>query len=283
MKPIDAPLLPPGVSPVQVTAWRDARAQPQADWLADEVPVALVFNGISHAVMMASPADLEDFALGFGLTEGLLDSPAELYGIELQTVPEGIELQLQVASACAWRLKERRRTLAGRTGCGLCGTDNLGQVRRTLPPVPARTFSAHALGRAQRELRQSQAVQQLTGATHAAAWCAPSGEVRLVREDIGRHNALDKLIGALVRAGIDAGAGFICITSRASFEMVQKTAMAGVGTLAAVSAPTALAVQTAAQCGLALAGFVRGDTLVAYTFAERLALAASTRGTPHAR
>jgi len=274
MKPFDAPLLPPGVCPVQVTAWRDAHAQSQADWLADEVPVALVFNGISHAVMMASPADLEDFALGFGLTEGLLDSPAELYGVEVQTVAEGIEVQLQVSAACAWRLKEQRRTLAGRTGCGLCGTDSLDQVRRKLPRVPARPFSPQALNRAQRELRQSQAVQQLTGATHAAAWCAGNGEVGLVREDIGRHNALDKLVGALVRAGIETGEGFICITSRASFEMVQKTAMAGVGTLAAVSAPTALAVQTAQQCGLALAGFVRGDTLVAYTFAERLGLAA---------
>ena len=274
MKPVDAPLLPPGVRPVQVTAWRGDRVQPQADWLAEEVPVALVFNGISHAVMMASPADLEDFALGFGLSEGLLDSPAELYGVEVQSVADGIEVQLQVAAACEWRLKERRRTLAGRTGCGLCGTDSLSQVRRTLPTVPARSFSPQAIGRAQRELRQSQAVQQLTGATHAAAWCTSDGEVRLAREDIGRHNALDKLIGALVRGGIDAGDGFICITSRASFEMVQKTAMAGVGTLAAVSAPTALAVQTAQQCGLALAGFVRGDTLVAYTFPERFGLGA---------
>lgn len=273
MKPLDAPLEPAGVRAVQVTAWRGAQARQQPDWLADEVPVALVFNGISHAVMMASPADLEDFALGFGLTEGLLAHAGELRGVDVHEVPGGLEVRLEVAAACEWRLKERRRSLAGRTGCGLCGTDSLDQVRRTLPQTPARPFTAAALARAQRELRMSQGVQQLTGATHAAAWCNAQGQVLLAREDIGRHNALDKLVGALVRAGQPAGEGFICITSRASFEMVQKTAMAGVGLLAAVSAPTALAVDTALQCGLALAGFVRGDDLVAYTFPERLGLA----------
>jgi FdhD protein len=277
MNPMDAALVPAGVCNVQVTAWRSAHSQEQADWLADEVPVALVFNGISHAVMMASPADLEDFALGFGLTEGLLASPAELQGVEVQEVPNGIELHLNVSAACAWRLKERRRTLAGRTGCGLCGTDSLDQVRQVLPPAPASEVSASAMGRAQRELRLSQAVQQLTGATHAAAWCALDGKVNFAREDVGRHNALDKLVGAMVRAQANPADGFICITSRASFEMVQKTAMAGVGVLAAVSAPTALAVDTARSCGIALAGFVRGDELVAYTFPERLGLRVGLR------
>jgi len=272
MKPIDAPLLPPGVTERRVTAWRGGRAHTQTDSLAEEVPVALVFNGISHAVMLASPCDLEDFALGFGLTEGLLADRAELYGIDICAAPGGIELRLDVAAACEWRLKERRRTLAGRTGCGLCGTDSLDQVRRALPRPPARGHSVQALGRAQRELQGTQALQRLTGATHAAAWCSPDGAVQLAREDVGRHNALDKLAGALARAGVDAGEGFICITSRASFEMVQKAAMAGIGTLAAVSAPTALAVQTAQACGVALAGFVRGDDLVAYTFPERLGL-----------
>ena len=181
-------------------------------------------------------------------------------------------LRLEVASAAFVRLKERRRTLAGRTGCGLCGTDSLDQVHRPLPPVPALTLAPRALCEAQRALRGEQSVQQLTGASHAAAWCRPDGQVVLVREDIGRHNALDKLVGALARSGLPAGEGFICITSRASFEMVQKTAMAGVGLLAAVSAPTALAVDTAQAAGLALAGFVRGDDLVAYTFPERLGL-----------
>ena len=192
--------------------------------------------------------------------------------LEVREVPDGIELQLEVAAACAWRLKERRRTLAGLTGCGLCGAESLGQVRRELPRVAALDLTPQALARGQRELQRSQAMQKLTGATHAAAWCAVDGQVLLVREDVGRHIALDKLVGAMVRSAANPAEGFICVTSRASFEMVQKTAMAGVATLAAVSAPTALAVDVARSCGLALAGFVRGDALVAYTFAERLGL-----------
>jgi FdhD protein len=215
--------------------------------------------------MMATPADFEDFALGFGLTEGFLLDASELYGVEVAQACEGIEVQMEVSSACLARLKERRRTLAGRTGCGLCGTDSLAQVRRTLPKVTPLPVAREALAQAQRTLRSWQSMQQLTGASHAAAWCNAQGEVQVVREDVGRHNALDKLVGALVRERIEAATGFICITSRASFEMVQKAAMAGVGTLAAVSAPTALAVDTALQCGLALAGFVRGDDFVAYT------------------
>jgi FdhD protein len=272
VKPAETPPVPPGVREARVTPWRQGQALDQADWLAEEVPVALVFNGISQAVMMASPADLDDFALGFGLTEGLLAHAAELYGVESQEVAGGIELRLEVASACEQRLKERRRMLAGRTGCGLCGTESLDQIHRALPRAPQCRSTPAALARAQRELRQSQAVQQLTGATHAAAWCALDGAVQLVREDVGRHNAIDKLIGAMRRSAAQPEQGFICITSRASFEMVQKAAIAGVGLLAAVSAPTALAVQTAQQCGLALAGFVRGDDLVAYTFPERLGL-----------
>jgi FdhD protein len=267
---------PQGLIATQVTALRDGVVQRRADWLAEEVPVAMVFNGISHAVMMASPTDLDDFALGFGLTEGLLKGTAELYGCEAVRVPDGIELRLHVASACEWRLKESRRTLAGRTGCGLCGTDSLQQVRRSLPAAPAVTLDPAALTTAQRALRAHQTLQQCSGATHAAAWCDRGGRIVLSREDVGRHNALDKVIGAMVRAGIDPSAGFLCITSRASFEMVQKAAMAGAGVLAAVSAPTALAVQVAQDAGLVLAGFVRGVVLVAYTFAERLGLATAS-------
>jgi len=283
VKLLDADRVPAGVSGAQVTVWRDGRGRAQHDWLAEEVPVALVFNGISHAVMMASPADLEDFALGFALTEGLLISAAELYGTELRTVAEGLEVHLEVAAACEWRLKERRRSLAGRTGCGLCGTDSLSQVRQALPAAPVVRLVPQALARAQRGLHAAQVAQQLTGATHAAAWCDLEGNVQLMREDVGRHNALDKLVGALVLAKLDASQGFIAITSRASFEMVQKAAMAGVGALAAVSAPTALAVNSAQACGLALAGFVRGDDFVAYTFPERFSLlktGASSSETP---
>lgn len=272
MKPVDAQLAPTGVAPAWVDGWRGATLSRHPDWLAEEVPVALVFNGISHAVMLASPTQLEDFALGFGLSEGLLQRASELYGIDIEPVCDGIELRLEVAAACEMRLKARRRTLAGRTGCGLCGTDSLAQVRHDLPAAPTLATTPAALARAQRELRVHQAVQQLTGAAHAAAWCDADGEVRLVREDIGRHNALDKLIGAMQRSGVAPQDGFVCITSRASFEMVQKTVMAGAGLLAAVSAPTALAVQVARQANLGLAGFVRGDDLVAYTYPERFGL-----------
>lgn len=261
-----------GVLPAGVVALRGGVAEHASDWLADEVPVALVFNGISHTVMLVTPAELEDFALGFALTEGLIDHPAELLDVDHQPTPEGIELRLEVTAACAWRLRERRRSMAGRTGCGLCGAESLAQVRQPVPALAAVRLSPAAVARAQRELRMRQPMQQLTGAAHAAAWCSPEGKVLLVREDIGRHNALDKLIGAMVRARIDPRGGFACITSRASFEMVQKSARAGIAALAAVSAPTALAVELAQRCGQLLIGFARGDDLVAYTFPERLGL-----------
>ena len=262
-------VLPEGVSQRVVTRYQAGTAHAQTDFVAQEVPLALLFNGISHAVMMASPSDLEDFALGFGLTEGLLESPQELYGIEVQTVAQGIELRLEVSAACEWRLKERRRTLAGRTGCGLCGTDSLAQVQRTLAKVHAVCVSAAAIQKAEAGLRAWQHVQQLTGATHAAAWADLNGNILRVREDIGRHNALDKLIGDLVRHRVEVSSGWLCITSRASFEMVQKAVAFGAGVLAAVSAPTALAIEVAQAHNLALAGYVRGDEWVAYTFPER--------------
>ncbi len=272
MKPFDEALMPAGVHVAQVSAWRAGQWQTHPDWLAEEVPVALVFNGISHAVMLASPDHLEDFALGFSLSEGLLQDPGELYGIDIQTSERGIELHLEVAAACEWRLKQRRRTMAGRTGCGLCGTESLDQVQRTLARAPETHVAAEVVGQALQSLRQWQAVQQLTGASHAAAWCAPDGRIVLVREDIGRHNALDKLIGAMARERIDTTQGWVCLTSRASFEMVQKTLAAGAGLLAAVSAPTALAVSLAERSGLALAGFVRGKDFVAYTYPQRFGL-----------
>jgi len=241
------------------------------DWVAEEVPVALEYNGISHAVMLATPLDLPDFALGFSLSEGLLEGPHELYDIETEVGELGITLRLQVSAAAFARLKGRRRSMAGRTGCGLCGAESLAQVARVLPLFsgPAR-FTQGAVARAMAGLAERQALQQRTGAVHAAAWCTADGEVKILREDVGRHNALDKLVGALAAAPIDTAAGFIAITSRASFEMVQKAAMAGVGLLAAVSAPTALAVSTAQQAGLTLAGFARQQGAVVYTHSDRL-------------
>ena len=276
MKSDDAELRPPGASQARVTTHRAGHTERATDWLADEVPVALVFNGISHAVMLATPADLDDFALGFGLTEGLLADASELHDVEIQQTKLGIELRMDVAGACEFRLKERRRNLTGRTGCGLCGTESLEHVQRVLPvPVVGehRTHvTAGAVARALRSLREAQSLQQSTGAAHAAAWCNSDGDALLLREDIGRHNALDKLAGAMSRAQTDASHGFVCVTSRASFEMVQKTAMTGASMLVAVSAPTALAVQTAVAAGLALAGFARREDFVAYTSPERFGL-----------
>ncbi|MBH1986794.1 MAG: formate dehydrogenase accessory sulfurtransferase FdhD [Burkholderiales bacterium] len=282
MSAADLPV--PGARLRRVSRWpREASglglsggAQEGADWLADEVPVALVFNGVAHTVMMASPLDLGDFALGFGLSEGLLASPDELREVEVRVSeppqPAGIELHLSVSPACEWRLKERKRTLAGRTGCGLCGAEGLQQVHRELPPVAPLQTTPAVLARAMAELHARQPLQQRTGATHAAAFCSAQGEALIVREDVGRHNALDKVIGALVRAGLSAQEGLLCLTSRASVEMAMKAVSAGVPILAAVSAPTALACDWAEAHNLALAGFVRGDRLVAYTFAERFNL-----------
>jgi FdhD protein len=240
------------------------------DWVAEEVPIALEYNGISQAVMLATPLDLADFALGFSLTEGFIDKPQQLFGIDEVPGPLGITLKLDIAAAAFARLKTRRRSLAGRTGCGLCGTESLEQVARALPAFTgAARFTQAALVQAVAAMADRQALQRVTGAVHAAAWCTADGSVQVLREDVGRHNALDKLVGALAAGGVDAAQGFIVVTSRASFEMVQKAAMAGVGLLAAVSAPTALAVATAQQAGLTLAGFVRQRGAVVYTHPKR--------------
>ncbi len=264
----DAPL-PSALVAVQPTRLGGSRREDE-EWVAEEVPVALEYNGLSQAVMLATPLDLEDFALGFSLSEGLIASAADLLDVEVQTRPNGIALQLRVTARCELLLKERRRSMAGRTGCGLCGTDNLDQVFRPpahpVPPLPiARDALIPVLSRSMRELSEAQPLQQRSGGIHAAAWCAPDGAVAMVREDVGRHNALDKLIGALARAGIDTAQGFAAVTSRASFEMVQKAAGAGMPLLAAVSAPTHLAIRTAQACGLTLAGFVREGRATLYS------------------
>lgn len=248
------------------------------DWLTEEVPVALVFNGISHAVMLASPSDLDDFALGFALTEGLIASVQDCYGIEVRTVPQGMEVQLAISARAEQALKARRRSLAGRTGCGLCGVESLTQVTRAIAPLTEAeqtcTVKPELVLQTFAAMRPLQNEQNRSGCTHAAAWCDADGRILLLREDVGRHNALDKIIGAASRAQLAPSAAWIAITSRASFEMVQKCAAARVGLLAAASAPTALAVRQAQQLGLALAGFVRGHTLAVYTHAERFIISA---------
>jgi FdhD protein len=283
-----APAAPPafceGARSLKVRGVRKGLPFAIEDWVAEEVPVALEYNGVSHAVMLATPLDLEDFALGFSLSEGILDAAHELYAVEEETSPLGVTLHLQVASGPFARLKERRRTLTGRTGCGLCGTESLEHVARSLPVLPdlaeQRLFSRESISRAMSQFVELQTLQQATGAVHAAAWCSAQGDVMWLREDVGRHNALDKLIGALAAHDVDAASGFIAVTSRASFEMVQKTAMAGVSLLAAVSAPTSFAVTTAQKAGMTLVGFARQQDLVVYGHAERLAMDAEAA---HAR
>lgn len=261
----------PGATHVSVLLNRGGKQTQTTDWLADEVPVSLVFNGLSHAVMLATPLDIEDMAIGFAFTEGFLQRRAELYGVEVETTPLGIEAQLEVSSACFARLKDRRRSLAGRTGCGLCGTESLEHVHLSPPPLRARpAVQASAIADALKAVQRFQVLQRSTGAVHAAAWCDLSGSVLLCREDVGRHNALDKVIGAMLVRQVDPSTGFLLVTSRASFEMVQKTAMAGVSMLIAISAATERAQRVATGAGVCLVGFARQSNFVAYTFPDRI-------------
>jgi FdhD protein len=268
-----------GAARVQAQALRDGRLHASQEWVAEEVAIALEVNGLSHAVMMATPLDLEDFALGFMLSEGLIETRGELLDVEVEPSEAGITLHMRVLQRQMHRLKERRRTLAGRTGCGLCGTESLDQAIRPICATVARCdVPASAIAHAMNGLAAMQDLQRTTGATHAAAWCDLDGVVRYLREDVGRHNALDKLVGAMARAGEDSARGFIAVTSRASYEMVHKTATAGVGLLAAISAPTRLAIDTAQRAGLTLAGFARGRNAVLYTRPARMLLPALPDG-----
>lgn len=269
---LDAALYHSQVQRWQVSASQSVKALAE-DVLAEEVPIALVYNGISHAVMMATPQDLEDFALGFSLTEGILQHAPELYGVELEVHEgSGISVHMEIASERFAKLKEHRRNLTGRTGCGLCGAERLEQVFK-LPTqretkITQLAISSQALLKAFAQMPNLQVLQQVTGATHACAWANAEGQIGLLREDVGRHNAMDKLIGALAKQGLPAG--LMMTTSRASYEMVQKVAMVGYDVLAAVSAPTGLAVRLAKQMDVALLGFVRGQQFVAYSHVERL-------------
>jgi FdhD protein len=247
---------------------RDGRRQQIDRVVPDEVPVALVYNGISHVVMMATPLDLEDFALGFSLSEGILNDPAEL--LDVETAPAG-EVRLQIAGRAFAALKERRRNLTGRTGCGLCGVDSIDQAIRDLPPiVNDRRFAVAAIFRAIDALPALQLLNQESRTLHAAAFCDAEGTVLALREDVGRHNALDKLIGFLRRQKIDPATGFAVITSRCSSEMVQKAVAMGLPMLVAVSAPTGLAQELADRHGLTLVALARSDSLIIVSEGWRL-------------
>ena len=239
--------------------------------LAEEVPVAMVYNGLSHAVMIGTPADLEDFALGFSLSEGILQSRGELLDIEIEQAKDGIAAMMTITQRRAAELGERRRTLAGRTGCGLCGVDSLDQVTRPLKPLAdGLRVEAGAIRRALGELRKWQTLNALTGAVHGAAWVTPDGAIALLREDVGRHNALDKLLGAMARNTTDPAVGFALITSRCSFEMVQKAATCGIAMLVAISAPTALALRVAEAVGVTIVALARADSISVYTHGQRV-------------
>lgn len=256
---------------VPVQRWEGGQASAARDRVAEEVPLALIYNGMPHVVMMASPADLEDFALGFSLSEGVIQTPAELRAVETDRVGDGIAVYMDIDEKRALGLENQRRNLAGRTGCGLCGAETIEQAVRHPAAVSSGVrIAPEVLQSALAQLAARQELNAKTGAVHAAAWATPDGELVAVREDVGRHNALDKMIGALAREGRSFEQGFALITSRASFEMAQKAATVGITLLAAISAPTGLAIRLAEETGLTLIGFARGRQCNVYTNPQRL-------------
>ena len=254
-----------------VERWQGSRHSLQQDYIAEEVPVSLIYNGTPHVVMLATPTNLEEFALGFSITEGIIKTPQELLSVRIYNRSNGIEVYLQIPQERFECLADKGRNLTGRTGCGLCGASTLQQAIRQPNVVNGDlTLPASELFSALADIKQRQTLNQLTGSVHAAAWVVPGQGVLDIREDVGRHNALDKLIGLLLRSGKNLASGFVIVTSRASYELVQKTASVGITMLAAISAPTGLAIRLAEEAGLTLIGFARDDQHVVYTHPHRL-------------
>lgn len=239
------------------------------DMVAEEFPVALVYNGISHAVMMATPRDLEEFAVGFSLTEGIVGRARDIYDLDVCFGEDSAEVRITIAQPEFLKLKGRRRALAGRTGCGVCGIESIALLDLTpekiTRPLPALAASSATVGRAARELMQYQDLMRQTGGVHAAAWCTADGTIVKVFEDVGRHNGLDKLIGYLALRRIAMHDGFVFLSSRASYELVRKSARMSIPMVATISAPTSLAINIARQAGMQLASFCRRDGFVEYT------------------
>lgn len=258
--------------------WSGHRALPfgrgaSEEALAEEVPVALVYDGATQAVMMATPADLEDFVTGFALTEGLVAGLAEIRAVEIVDQGRGLEARAWLAAGAGARLAERRRSMIGPVGCGLCGIDSLAEALRPLPRSPeggGARLPPRAPAMAMAALAAAQPLQDVTRAVHAAAYWHPERGLLALREDVGRHNALDKLAGALARAGEVPGAGALVLTSRLSVDLVQKAAMIGASTLIAASAPTALALAEAEAAGLTLIARARGDDYTIYSHPQRI-------------
>lgn len=251
--------------------WLGERCTPVVEQVAEETPVALTYNGTSFAVMMSTPQDLEDFALGFSLSEGIVGSREAVLDLAVSQHPEGVVVDIQIDSERFAQLQARERNLTGRTGCGLCGVRSLEQAIRHPSALRTDKLIEHgAVQKAVTQLATRQPINAMTGALHAAAWAQLDGSIGCVREDVGRHNALDKLIGALIRHSTDLRAGFVVLTSRASYELVQKAATCGIATLAAVSGPTALAIRLAQEVGLCLIGFSRPGRHTVYAEPRRI-------------
>lgn len=238
------------------------------DTVIEEVPIAMLYNGVSHAVMMATPADLEDFALGFSLSESIVENAGQFSFVDTAQSDLGFSIEMAIPQARFDLLRDRQRHIAGASGCGLCGVESLQAALRPAPKITSnQTISLQAVSSGVAALNECQPLNQLSGGVHAAGFVHADGIV--VREDVGRHNALDKLIGALAKQ--KPGAGFLVLSSRASYELVHKAAMAGIGIIVAISAPTSMAIQLAESCGITLICFARGEQMSVYTHAQSLA------------
>jgi FdhD protein len=247
-----------------VTRHRGADATRTTDRVIEEVPVALVFNGISHAVMMVTPRDLQPFAMGFALTEGLVSQASDVFDIEVREHARSFEIDITIATQEFVQLKQQRRSMAGRSGCGVCGIESLELLDLQPERIEAAPLAGPATGHRTRRVGtgQYQQLQRATGGVHAAAWCSADGAVLRVCEDVGRHNALDKLIGHLALDGVDMQNGFVFMSSRASYELVRKAARMNIPMLATISAPSTLAIDIAAEAGIKLVSFCRQDGCV---------------------
>lgn len=256
---------------VHVERWSHGVSVGATDQVAQELPVALVYHDVPHVVMLATPADLEDYAVGFTLSEALVAHADEIRGVEVTYGAASADVHITVAWDRFTQLLQRRRNLAGRTGCGLCGAETAEDAIRECSAAPPGVVVASAdLHVAIEQLSALQPINARTGSVHAAAWVVPGKGIQLVREDVGRHNALDKAIGALVRAHTDLASGYMLMTSRASYELVQKCATVGIPFLAAFSAPTAFAIRLAQRSGITLVAFARRDRHVVYAHPHRL-------------
>jgi FdhD protein len=278
--------LPNPVRSVDRQIWRDTGVSLGMRSIPEETALALTYNGGTYAVMMGTPQDLEDFAIGFSLSEGIIESPADLDSLDIVPLDDGIELRMWLPQSKADRLSERRRHIAGPTGCGLCGIDSIVEaVRPAAIIAPGGSFSARDIATAMQSLAPLQAINIETRAVHAAAFWTPARGIVALREDVGRHNALDKLAGALaqeqLKAQLSVRDGMVLLTSRVSVEMVQKTAAIGAPLMVAVSAPTALAVRMADEAGITLAAIARADGFEVFSHPERITAAAQPSGTVH--